>query len=207
MSYIVESPSREVKLTLNRGAYALDTAGNPLGTVSIDDLATASIPAVPSGATFSFAGHAVTCSPEGATFSPSLTLTFTFTEVEWNTIMAKAGQNPSLLVVKWYNPTSKEWVNVQTSVNKDAKTVSATIKHFSTFGLFVDSEAQVVTPVTTPVVTPVETMVGTPVATTVPPATPQAPVSTDEFPWMYLIIGVIVILLIAGGAYYYTKKP
>jgi len=176
---------------------ALDKDGKPLGKVSIDGLATASVPAVPPGTAFSFAGHAVTCSPAGATFSPSAGLTFEFTEAQWNAIIEKADQDTSRLAVKWYNPASKVWENVQTTVSKDARTVSATIKHFSTFGVFIDSKASAAAPVDT---TPVAT---TSLATT-SPATPESP---GEFPWMFVIIGAVIILLIAGGAYYYTRKP
>jgi hypothetical protein len=193
----VESPSKEAGLSLTKGVVALDKDGKPLGKVSIDDLATASIPAVPSGATFSFAGHAVTCSPAGATFSPSARLTFEFSGAQWNATMAKADQDTSRLTVKWYNPASKAWENVQTTVSKDAMAVSATIKHFSTFGVFIDSKASVVTPAGT-----------TPAATTppaeAPPATSESP---GEFPWTVVIIVGIIIILIAGGAYYYTRKP
>jgi len=200
----VESASKEAKLSLGKGVYALDKDGKPLGKISIDDLAAASVPAVPSGATFSFAGHAVTCSPAGATFSPSARLAFEFTEVQWNAIMAEADQDTSRITVKWYNPISKAWENVPASVNKDARTVSATIKHFSIFGVFIDSKASVATPVDT---TPTATTPGGAAAAPATPTTPATPAPTGEFPWTYVIIGAIVILLIAGGAYYYTKKP
>ena len=197
-SYSVGSPSGVASLNLGIGTVALDKNGISLSDVAINDLAAASVPGVPSGATFSFAGHAVTCSPAGATFSPPLQLTFEFTQDQWNGVMAQAKQNPSSLVVKWYNPESGEWEDVQTSVNEDSRTVTASVHHFSTFALFTDLEA------TTPVVTPTMTPVVTPVVTPVTTPTPTEP--TGGFPWTYVIIGIVVILLIAGGAYYYTRK-
>jgi PKD repeat protein len=202
-SYIIDSPSKVAQLNLNRNTYARDKDGNPLGTVSIADLAAGNVPGTPSGSTFTFAGYAVECSPAGATFAPAAQLKFEFTQEQWNALMAQAVNNPSILVVKWYNPETSAWENIQTTVNADSRTVTASVAHFSTFALFTDTEAPavIVTPTVTPVVTPV-----TPPVTTVPttPVTPVEPVG--EFPWTYVIIGVIVILLIAGGAYYYTKK-
>ena len=124
-------------------------------------------------------------------------LTFEFTDAQCDSILAETGQDTSRLAVKWYNATSKAWENVQTSVSKDARTVSAAVEHFSTFGVFIDSEAPEVTPsvdVTLTTTTP---------PPTTPPATPEEP---GEFPWMIVII-VVIIILIAGGAYYYTRKP
>ena len=196
-SYIVGSPSKAASLSLNKGMRALDKDGKPLGTISIDDLAAANVPAVPSDAAFSFAGHAVTCSPADATFSPSAQLTFEFTEAQWNAIVAKADQETSYFTVKWYNPASKAWEDVQTTVNKDARTISATIEHFSTFGVFIESKASAAVPVDT-----------LPAASASPSqASAAAPEVPGEFPWMSVIIGVVILLLIAGGVYYYTKKP
>jgi len=196
-SYIVGSPSKAASLSLNKGMRALDKDGKPLGTISIDDLAAANVPAVPSDAAFSFAGHAVTCSPADATFSPSAQLTFEFTEAQWNAIVAKADRETSYFTVKWYNPASKAWEDVQTTVNKDARTISATIEHFSTFGVFIESKASAAVPVDT-----------LPAASASPSqASAAAPEVPGEFPWMSVIIGVVILLLIAGGVYYYTKKP
>ncbi|MCQ1537749.1 hypothetical protein FTO68_01915 [Methanocalculus taiwanensis] len=201
-SYIVDSPSGVAKLNLNRNTIALDQDGNPLGSVSIDDLPAGSVPSVPGGSVFSFAGYAVTCSPAGATFSPGAQLNFEFTQAQWDALMAQAEQDPSILSVKWYNSETGSWESVQTTVNPTTRTVSAQITHFSIFALFTDTEAAipVVTPTVTPTIPPV-----TPTET-VPPTTPVTPVEPAAFPWTYVIIGVIIIILIAGGAYYYTTK-
>ncbi|MBR1368846.1 hypothetical protein RJ53_04695 [Methanocalculus chunghsingensis] len=197
-SYIVDSSSKAAKVYLNRNVVALDRNGAPLSEVTIDDLAAGDVPAVPSGAAFSFAGHAVTLGPAGATFSPSIRLAFELTEAQWNAAMAEADQNPDFLVVKWYNAEAGVWENVPTTVNPETRTITASITHFSIFALFADTEAPsvIVTPTPTPVVTPDV------------PTTPDVPVAPEpsEFPWTYVIIGIVLLLLIAGGAYYYNKN-
>lgn len=199
---ILDSPSLKARLSIGLGVYALDKNGAPLSEISMNDVAAANLPAVPSGGTFEFAGYAVECSPTGATFSPSARLTFSFTEAEWSAIMTRAHNDQGQIVVKWYNAANSVWVNMPTTVNVESRSVAATITHFSVFALFADTDAPSapVTPVITPVVTPGVT----PGVTTTVPATPVIP--TDGFPWTYVVIGIIVILLIAGGAYYYTRK-
>ncbi len=203
-SFIIDSPSKVAKLYLNRNIIALDKDGNPLTSVSIDDLPAGNVPSVPGGSVFSFAGYAATCSPAGATFSPSTQLNFEFNQAQWDALMTQAEQDPSILSVKWYNAETGVWENVQTTVNPETRTVTARVTHFSIFALFTDPEAAapIVTPPVTPTVPPV-----TPTET-VAPATPVTPVEPTAFPWTYVIIGVIVIILIAGGAYYYysTKQ-
>ena len=198
---LLDSPSLKAQLSVSTGTYVLDSNGNPLGELSMDDLSAANLPAVPSEGTFTFGGYAVQCSPAGATFNPSARLTFSFTEAEWNTLMAQADNTPGQLVVKWYDNANGNWVDIPTTINEGAQTLTATITHFSIFAVFTDTAEPSVTP--TPVVTPVVTPVATPDVT---PDTPVAPEPVSEFPWVYVIIGVVIIILIAAGAYYYTQK-
>jgi len=199
-SYIVDSPSKVAKVNLNRNVVALDRNGAPLSQVTIDDLAHGDLPAVPSGAAFSFAGHAVTLGPAGATFSPSIGLTFELSDAQWNAVMSQAEQNPEFLVVKWYNAEAGVWENVPTRVNPETRTITASITHFSIFALFTDPEAPsvIITPTPTP----------TPVITPDVPTTPDVPVTPEPtpFPWTYVIVGIVLLLIIAGGAYYYNKN-
>ncbi len=203
----LDSVSRKARLTIDVGVYALDRDGRRLAEITMNDLPAAGLPHVPQAGTFRFAGYAVKCSPEGATFAPPAELTFTFTDAEWNLLMTQAYQTPGYLVMKWYDRESGAWVNLPTVVNTRDRTVSAEVAHFTEFALFSDTAvSSTVTPAPEPVITPVVTPVATPVPT--PITTPEVPVSpeepTDGFPWTYVIIGVIIIL-IAGGAYYYSS--
>jgi hypothetical protein len=195
--YTIRSPSGIAELYLPLGTYAVDADGNPLSEVSIDDLDPADLPAVPAGAAYTFAGHAVVCSPSGARFDPAISLIFTFNADQWSEIMQAAEYDASSLVVKWYDEEAGEWETVPTVVDPATRTVTASVEHFTVFGLFVEPGAvtPVVTP-TTPIVTPT-----TPTTTT--PVTPPA----EGFPWTYVVIAVVIILVIAVGVYYYTRKP
>jgi len=195
--YTIRSPSGIAEVDLPLGTYAVDAYGNPLTEVSVDDLDPADVPGVPSGAAYTFAGYAVVCSPSGARFEPAIDLVFAFNADQWSEIMQMAEYDASSLVVKWYDEATGEWETVPTTVDPASMRVTASVKHFSIFGLFVEPGAvtPVVTP-TTPTVTPT-----TPTTTT--PVTPPA----EGFPWTYVVIAIVIILVIAAGIYYYTRKP
>ena len=197
--YTIRSPSGIAELNLPLGTYAVDADGNPLSEVSIDDLDPADLPAVPAGAAYTFAGHAVVCSPSGARFDPAISLVFTFNADQWSEIMQAAEYDASSLVVKWYDEEAGEWETVPTVVDPATRTVTASVEHFTVFGLFVEPGAATVVTPTTPTVTPATPT--TPTTTT--PVTPPA----EGFPWTYVVIAVVIILVIAIGVYYYTRKP
>jgi len=195
--YTIRSPSGIAEVDLPLGTYAVDADGNPLTKVSVDDLDAADVPGVPSGAAYTFAGYALVCSPSGARFEPAIDLIFTFNADQWSEIMQMAEYDASSLVVKWYDEATGEWETVPTTVDPVSLTVTASVEHFTIFGLFVEPGA------VTPVVTP-----------TTPPVTPTTPTTTtpvtppeEGFPWTYVVIAVVIILVIAAGIYYYTRKP
>ncbi|TAJ45304.1 hypothetical protein CUJ86_00725 [Methanofollis fontis] len=195
--YMVYSQEKRADLYLNTGVTALDADGNALKEIEISELD--DVPAVPSGVSFAFLGYAVECSPAGATFAPAIDLTFNLSDEEWATALAEAGGNPDNLVVKWYNPTTQVWENVPTVVDAATHTVTASITHFSTYGLFTD--AAVVTPVTQEPTTPSTTV---PPVTTVP-STTAAPSGEGGLPMTWIIL-VIVIVVVAAGAYLYMQR-
>ncbi|WP_048103848.1 Ig-like domain-containing protein [Methanofollis liminatans] len=195
--YQINSDEGTANLFLATGVTALLGDGKPVSEITIADLESDEVPAAPTGAVFSFLGYAVECSPAGATFSPAIDLTFTLTAEEWAEVMEKVGGKAENLVVKWYNPSTGEWESVPTTVDTVHHTVTASITHFSTYGLFSDST--IVTPVTTEPTTPTTTA---PATTTTTPATPS-----DEggFPWLWVIV-IIVIIAVAAGAYIYMQR-
>ncbi|WP_292423374.1 S-layer family protein, partial [Methanoregula sp.] len=167
------------------GTKVLAKDGSVLNSVSVTTMQSSEVPA---GAGYTFAGYAVSCSPDGATFTPAITLKFTLTASEWNTLLAQAQGNTGYLGIKVYNPTTSSWTRVPTMVDANAMTVSALVSHFSTYGLFVD------------------TTLASPSATTVQTSAPAAPVTTPgsgaAIPWT-MVIGVIVIIIVVAGAGYY----
>jgi len=185
----VEASDKVAALTIPQGVTALDASGNPLTQITVDPITGSGVPDLPSGAEFSFAGYAYSCGPDGATFSPGIGLAFTFTEEEWNAIIAEGRE----LVIKWYNKETGVWEEIPTTVNAATRTVSASITHFSVYALF-STEAITVTPTVT--VTPTQT---------VPPTTPVTP-PAEEMPFMVIIIAIIAIIVVAGVAFLYMEK-
>jgi len=200
--YLINSDGGDANLYIATGVTAL-VDGEPLGEIGIADLAGSEVPAVPSGAIFTFLGHAVECSPAGATFSPAIALTFTLSEEEWAAAIEKADESAGSLVVKWYDPLTGVWEDVPTTVDAVHRTVTGSISHFSTYGIFADPS--VATPVTQEPENPATTVAA---VTTSPAATTAAQSGEgggDDFSWLW-IAALVAIVVIAAGAYFLTRR-
>ena len=194
----------QATFTVPLGTTVLGKDGKPLSTVTVQTTKPADVPAVPAGASYSFGGSAVTCSPDGATFSPPASLKFFLTNEEWDTLLAKANGRVGYLTVMFYDTKTGDWASVPTTVDPVAHTVTGSVSHFSTYGLFIDTSA--VTPVVieaTPTITKVPTTAPAvaPVKTT---AAPPAP--AGEIPWTMIIGVIVLIVIIAGVGYYFITK-
>ena len=166
------------------GTKALDADGKPLGEITLKPLAGDAVPAVPSGSVFRFAGYAYEASPDGATFSPGITLSLSIPEDVWNSLDLTNQQ----CVMKWYNKETGLWEDVPTTVIPGTRTVEIRVTHFSIYALFTE-------PVTTP--TPTETATTTPTTTT---TTPSGDQPAEGLPMMMIlaIFAVIAIIVVAG---------
>jgi len=173
------------------GTTALDKDGNPLTATTLTPLASGDLPAVPSGALFSFAGYIYEAGPAGATFDPAITLTFDIPESAWNAL----DPDNNDFKVKWYNTETREWEDVATTVFKSSRSIDAAITHFSIFALF-----------TEPVTTPTEPV--TPTTPTEPPTTPPAGEKpADGFPMTtVLVIFAVLVIVIAAGYFFMVRK-
>lgn len=183
----VGSPDGIANLAISEGSTLTSAGGIPVFRVSITRVTTG-VPPVPAGALFAYAGYAYDLQPDGTTFEPAATLSFTIPENDW----AKLGSQD--LSMKWYNPTSKAWENLPTSVDKGSRTVSTRITHMSIFALFTAIQP-----------TPVPT---TAVITTVPTTTPAPPMFGEDFLTSFLRILVIVIIIVAVilVVYYFIRR-
>jgi len=190
--YLVYTEDKTAHLYLKTGVTALDDDGDALSRVGI--AATSTLPAASS---LTFAGYAVDCSPDGATFSPAIDLVFTFTAAEWSVLLGETGGDPTRLVVQGYDASTGTWAYCPTSVDADDRTVAASIAHFSTYGLFIEAAAEV--PTTTAPATAPTTVVTAP-ATTAVPAT-----ETGGLPLTWIVL-IVVVILIGGGAYLFVKR-
>ena len=170
------------------GVTALDADGKPLSSISLRPLTGDEVPDVPAGAIFQFAGYAYEAGPAGATFSPGITLTLEIPDDVWDTL----DPNNQQFAVKWYNPESGLWEEIQTTVSPGTKTVTATITHFSTYALFTE-------PGTTPV-TPTETATTAPTTTA---TTPTGEPPAEGLPMTTIVFAIVIIAIIAAAGYYF----
>lgn len=111
------------------GSAAALPSGVPATSITITPRAVADVPAAPSEATYL---AAVECGPSGTTFSQPVTLTFKLSPA----------RTPGEVLTVYYLD-SGAWTPAGTSaqVSSTGLTASASISHFSTYGLFVPVNA------------------------------------------------------------------
>jgi len=143
-------------ISIGEGVVAGDAGGKPLSEITIKALPSDSVPVVPSGSAFTFAGMAYEIGPDGATFSQPVTLTFTLPQAQW-------GQDYS---VKSFDRKSGTWQDLPTTFDAATGIVTVQVSHLCCFALFTQSRAPAVTPVATPPPVP-----SVPPVKTQPPAT------------------------------------
>jgi beta propeller repeat protein len=183
------STNGRATVTIREGVVVKDAGGNPLTEISIKALSPGSLPAVPSGSPFTFAGMAYDLGPDGATFSPPIALAFTLPQAEW-------GKDYS---VQSFDIKSGTWKVLPTTFDAATGTVTADIGHLSVFALFTEPRASPATPEATPVPLP-----PAPQVKAQPPATAVS-IFTNMMSWASdlvvnnaIIPVVVAILAIAG---------
>jgi len=158
-AFLLTSTDGRVMVSLKEGTVAKDASGNPLSQITIKALPSGSLPSLASGSTFTFAGMAYDIGPDGATFSPPVSLSFTLPQAQW-------GQDYS---VKTFDTTSGAWQDLPTSFDTSTGTITAQASHLCTFALFAQPHADAVpppTPRSTPAPAPAAPQVKAPPPTT-----------------------------------------
>lgn len=173
---VVRTEDEVAALTIPEGTTALDAGGNPLTSVTCTKVDPAEVPPAPPGASLAIA---LSCGPDGATFDPPISLTYTLSEDEWARI--DEGLRPTVM---WYNPESGEWQEIAATVDPATRTITAEVSHFSIFALAWRS----------PEATPAPTTEATPVPDGEPAAFPV---------W---VIGIVIVLVIAVAAYVLMRR-
>ena len=148
---ILQSPDQRATLSIGQGVVAKDSAGSPLSSVTIASMPDSGIPETQQGSTFSFAGIAYNLQPDGATFSPATTITFTVPQAQWSLHY----------MVKEYDPLAQVWVDLPTIYHPESGTISASVSQFCIIALFSD--------IIKPSQAPPRTTVQTPLPTIAPP--------------------------------------
>jgi hypothetical protein len=119
-------------------------------------------PAAPEGATI--IGLAYDFGPEGATFDPPITVTFSYSLSD-----IPEGVNENSLTISYYDTSQGAWVTLEDiNVNTSTHTVSGKLSHFTTFAVLAMPGATP-TPTTPAPTAPAAT---TPAPTTPAPTTP-----------------------------------
>ena len=155
---ILQSPDQLATLSIGQGVVAKDSAENPLSSVTIASasMSASGIPESLQGSTFSFAGIAYNLQPDGATFSPAATITFTVPQAQWS----------QHYMVKEWDPLAQVWVDLPTTYHPESGTISASVSNFCIIALFSDT--------ITPSPTRPRITVQTPLPTIAPPS-PTSP--------------------------------
>ena len=89
-------------VNIGTGVVAIDAEGKPLSSITIKALSSENLPNASPGASYSFAGRAYELLPDGATFSPGISISFTAPDVQF-------GQE---IVVKTFDHASGTWQDV-----------------------------------------------------------------------------------------------
>ena len=157
----LQSTDGQAMVFIGEGVMAKDASGKPLAEITIKSLPPENLPAVPPGSTFTFAGMAYEIGPDGVTFSPPGSLSFTLPQ-------ARAGQD---YTIKSFDKKSGTWQDLPATFDAATGTVTVQISDFCSFALFTQ-------PLVSPVATPAAAPLPVPAATQVQAQPPSSAVST-----------------------------
>ncbi len=167
-------------LTIGAGTTVHTATGGPLQSISVEEVCF-SIPQ--SGGCI--VGCAYDYTPNGATFSPAITLT-----LKYDPGLVPAGVDQSKLVIAYYDSATGKWVRLPSVVDTVKHTVTAQISHFTLFAVYSCA------PTATPTVTPIPTIAPTP--------TPETGGGGTN---IGVIIGPIIAVIVIGlAAFWFWKK-
>jgi hypothetical protein len=138
------------------------------------------MPDVPQGGAVSFAGIAYELGPNGAQFSPAISITFA----------APPGQVGQDFTVRTYDHASGTWQDLPTSYDPQTGTVTAEVSHFCCFALFAKT---VTTAPTAPAIA--ATIAATPVLTQMIPTKIAPPSPTIATTFLGIILWVVNLMI------------
>ena len=188
---IATSEDGKLTITIPEGTMALDEDGDPLS--SLEAAIDPSPPDPPEDA--SIIGLAYDFGPDGATFDPPITFTWSYDPDDIPEDVAEGD-----LVIAYYDEDAEEWVELEGVVDTVNNTITASVPHFTCFAIIARAAPPpVVAPAPPPEVAP---------APPAPPAPPVAPPPPPPAPlpevgpainWFLiggLIAGVVVVVLL-----------
>ena len=176
----LQSADGRASVSIDAGVVALDQAGAPVSSVSIDTLGPSDMPDVPQGGAVSFAGIAYDLGPNGAQFSPAISITFA----------APPGQVGQDFTVRTYDHATDTWQDLPTTYDPQTGTVTAEVSLFCCFALFAKT---VTTAPTAPVIA--ATIAATHVPTQLIPTKIAPPSPTIATTFLGIVLTVINLLV------------
>ncbi len=128
-------------LTIDAGVVARDASGILQENVSIVAVPVTALPSNGQIGAIEHPGalYAFNCTPDGVSFTPAITLTFTLSEEEWDAYGNRAQ-------TAWFNSTSGEWEVLAGVADAGNRTITIQISHFSIYALFADVVPEVPLP-------------------------------------------------------------
>jgi len=117
-------------VTIDKDTIGLDKHGKSLTEITV--VHTDEPPSLP--AHHNMIGLAYEFGPEGTTFDPPITVTFTYDES-----LIPAGADEGSLVIAVWNDTTGDWDKLDSTINTAGNTISAEISHFSTLTVLVST--------------------------------------------------------------------
>ncbi len=124
------SDDGNVQIDIAQGVQGKTKDGGPLKSVSVVKAADSTPPL--SGSTVVVPAYDF--GPDGATFSPPVTLEFSYDR----TVLPQGVPENNLTVVVW-DPASGKWTEVESTVDAAAGRVSASVSHFSRYAVTVNA--------------------------------------------------------------------
>ncbi|MBN1643880.1 MAG: hypothetical protein JW856_03590 [Dehalococcoidales bacterium] len=144
------SPDGLVTAVLPNGTRALDSNGQPISELSIS--LESAHPQLPDGT--NILGYAHNFQPNGASFNPSITLSWTYDPAD-----LPEGVNEEDLLIAFWDETNGRWIFLSDVVIDTAThTITASVNHFTVFAVFYHNPARLTYSAMT--ITPSETDVG-----------------------------------------------
>ena len=192
----LQSADGLASVSIREGIVAKNSTGAALSSITINLIPAESVPGIPDGSAFTYAGMAYELQPDGSTFSPSISLSFTIPQAHW-------GQD---FFIRTFDHASGVWQEVPTTYNPNTGVVNAEVTHFCCFALFSKAVTSVPSDLKT---TPPEYMAPDIIAP------PPPPTAMSIFTGMILWVVDMVtkhILVVAGAAilvaavYLYGRK-
>ena len=191
----VTSADGFVKVSIGTGIVAINPDGKPLASITFTPVPEENLPGTLPGGAFSFAGGAFELEPDGAVFSPGISLNFTAPP------NAGFGKDFS---IKSYNRATGTWEDEPTRYDPIPGTITGEVSHLRTFALF----SRTIT------AGPSAAVTETPSQPAKPAAVPPTAMSTDIglIQWVIdllarnVIIIVVVIILVTGFLLYEWKQ-